>query len=98
MIIRTALALTTAAVLSGAATHAAASPIVMPTDLGAEVFDTNNFATGLAGSSCSSTCLTFGSGIGINFGPLSTAQIEPLVVGTDLTQGVALGAGTNGTS
>jgi hypothetical protein len=97
MIIRTALALTTVAVLSGAATNAVASPIVLPTDLGAEVFDTNNFATGLAGASCSSTCLTFGSGIGINLGPFSTAQIEPLLVGSDLSRGVALGQGTNGT-
>jgi len=93
MFIRSTLALITAAVLSGAATDAVASPIVMPTDLGAEVFDTNNFATGLAGSSCSSTCLTFGSGLGINLGPFSTALIEPLLVGSDLSQGVALGEG-----
>ena len=98
MIVRTALVLTTAMALSSAATNAIAAPIVMPTDLGAEVFDTNNFATGLAGSSCSSTCLTFGSGIGIDVGPLATAQIAPLLIGADLSQGVALGQGVNGTA
>lgn len=78
------------------ATTAQAASIDLPTDLGAKTFDTANFATGLAGSQCSATCLTFGSGIGVNGGPFTTAQITPLIVGPDLTQGVALGAGPAG--
>jgi hypothetical protein len=73
-----------------------AAPIVLPTDLGAKVFDTSNFATGLADSSCSSTCLVFGSGVPVASGPFSTAQIAPLVIGADISQGVALGQGPAG--
>lgn len=90
---------TAAAALACLATNSAmASPIVLPTELGAETFDTNNFATGVAGSSCSSTCLVFGIGVTVAFGPFTTAQIAPLIVGADLTKGVALGAGPTGGS
>jgi hypothetical protein len=77
---------------------AMASSIVLPTDLGPETFDTNNFATSLAASSCSGTCLAFGTGVpgGLIFGPLSTATIEPWLVGADLSNGVGLGAGPAG--
>lgn len=75
---------------------ALAAPIVLPTDQGPEMFDTSNFATGLAGSSCSSTCLVFGSGVPIASGPFTTAQIAPLVIGADIAQGVALGQGPTG--
>ena len=75
---------------------AAGAVINLSTDLGLEAFDTNNFATSLADSSCSATCLTFGSGIGVTLGPFTTAQIEPLLIGSDLSRGVALGQGPAG--
>ncbi len=85
------------AILFAGLGSAHAAPIILPTELGPQVFDTNNFATSLADSSCSGTCLAFGVGVGIVVGPLTTAQIEPLLVGADLSRGVALGQGpTNG--
>jgi len=73
-----------------------AGPITLPTDLGAQTFDTNNFATSVASASCSATCLAFGTGVpgGVLSGPLSLATIEPWLVGADLANGVGLGAGT----
>lgn len=87
------VAMTTLLLASG---HSGAATVSLPTDLGTQIFDTNNFATSLAGSSCSSTCLVFGSGVPVAFGPFTSAQIEPLLVGPDLSKGVALGAGPTG--
>jgi hypothetical protein len=84
------------AALLAAAPATFAVPISLSTDMGLETFDTDNFATSLADSSCSSTCLTFGSGIGVSTGPFTTAQIEPLLTGADLSQGVGLGQGPTG--
>lgn len=75
---------------------ASAAPIDLPTDQGLRTFDTNNFATSLAASSCSSTCLVFGAGVSITFGPLTNEEIEPLLIGPDLSRGVALGQGPAG--
>jgi hypothetical protein len=85
-----------AAVAAATSLAASAVPIDLPTDLGLKTFDTNNFATGVAASQCSATCLTFGAAIGVNVGPFTTAEITPLLTGADLTQGVALGAGPAG--
>ena len=73
-----------------------AAPIMLPTDLGAENFDTDNFATAVSDSSCSSTCLTFGSGFPVSAGPFSTATITPFLIGADISRGVALGQGPAG--
>lgn len=84
------------AALLAAAPMAFATPIDLSTDLGQETFDTNNFATSVAASSCSSSCLTFGSGLGVTMGPFTTAEIEPFVTGADLSKGVGLGQGPTG--
>jgi len=73
-----------------------AALINLPTELGLQAFDTNNFATSVAASSCSGTCLTFGASEPVVLGPFTTAQITPYLIGADLTRGVALGAGPQG--
>jgi hypothetical protein len=86
----------TAALALFTSVSAFAAPILLPTDQGAKIFDTSNFATGLADSSCSSTCLVFGSGVPVASGPFTTAQIAPLIIGADISKGVALGQGPTG--
>jgi len=88
-----ALAATSLLAASGAVS---AALINLPTDLGEKAFDTNNFATSLADSSCSATCLIFGTTAGIAVGPFTTAQIQPWLIGPDLANGVALGQGPTG--
>jgi hypothetical protein len=93
---KTSLAGLLSAAILTVGSAASAAPIILPTELGPQAFDTDNFATSVVDSSCSASCLTFGSGVGIEVGPLTTAQIEPFLVGADLSRGVGLGAGDLG--
>jgi hypothetical protein len=70
--------------------------VSMPTDTGTINIDSNNFATTVVGSSLSSTAATFGPGTAFTSGPFTTAQAIPFVIGSNLTQGLALGAGPTG--
>jgi hypothetical protein len=73
-----------------------AVPVTMPTSTGTIIIDSNNFATTVVGSSLSSTSAIFGPGSAFTSGPFTTAQAIPYVVGSDLTQGLSLGAGPTG--
>lgn len=75
---------------------AQAAPIMMPTDTGPIMVDSDNFSNVVVGSSLSSTSLIFGSGVPVSFGPFTIAEAEPFIVGSDLTKGLALGAGPSG--
>jgi hypothetical protein len=68
----------------------------MPTDTGTIDIDSSHFANAVVDSSLSSTALTFGSGLPIVFGPFTTAQAAPFILGSDLTKGLALGPGPTG--
>jgi len=96
MTLRAKTVVLAATMMLAASGGVSAAVISLPTDLGSETFDTNNFATSLAASSCSSTCLAFGTTAGLVFGPLTTAQIQPWLIGPDLANGVGLGAGPTG--
>lgn len=73
-----------------------AGVITLPTHLGPTDFDTSAFPNTLVGGSLSSTSLQFGAGVPIASGPFTLAQAIPLVTGSDISQGLALGAGPTG--
>lgn len=78
------------------ASTASAVTISLPTHLGPTDFDTTAFPNVLVAGSLSNTSLTFGSGVGVTLGPFTLAQGQPFVTGSDITQGLALGAGPTG--
>jgi len=82
--------------LALSASSASAVPIAMPTNSGSILIDSANFASTVVDSSLSLTSLLFGPGAAVLVGPFTTAQASPYVIGSDLTMGVALGAGPAG--
>ena len=75
---------------------AEAATVTLPTHLGPTDFDTSAFPNVLVAGSLSSTALTFGSGLPVVFGPFTLAQAQPFVTGSDISRGLALGAGPTG--
>jgi len=83
-----------------AAMASSAQAVVLPTHLGPIDLPTARFATAVVGGSFSSTSLTFGAGAsactGLAFGPFTSAAIAPCVIGSDIRDGLGLGAGPTG--
>ncbi|MCC7484779.1 MAG: PEP-CTERM sorting domain-containing protein [Burkholderiales bacterium] len=78
----------------------AAQAVTLPTHLGPIVLPGINFANAVVGGSFSATSLTFGAGgsacPGVALGPFTAAAVAPCVLGSDITTGLALGAGPTG--
>lgn len=91
--------LSTAAVASAAAFAAASvGAVVLPTHLGPIDLPASRFPTAVVGGSFSSTSLVFGLGAGcsIRSGPFTAAEVAPCVLGSDIRNGLGLGAGPTG--
>jgi hypothetical protein len=64
-----------------------AVPVVMPTDTGTITLDSSNFASAIVDGSFSSTSAVFNP---FEYGPFTNAEVAPYVLGSDLTNGLAL--------